>query len=79
MFRRGPTAKASRLLKELDLGSNSQANNIRRTWYFARATLSNDDSRWVDAKDELSPSLLQAQLIDLKLRSKLRKEFEGPT
>ena len=78
MFRRGPTAKAFRLLKELDPGPTLRQQHQAHL-ILCKGDASNDDSRWVDTKDEISLSLLQAQLIDLKLRSKLRKEFEGPT
>jgi hypothetical protein len=38
--------------------------SIRRTW---RPSNCQRGRRWVDAKDELAISLLQARLIDLKL------------
>ena len=63
----GPCAKAYRLLKRLDLGPKVRRGTDQPHLIFCNGDVSNDDSRWVDAKDELALSLLQARLIDLKL------------
>ncbi|WP_457301260.1 hypothetical protein [Phyllobacterium sp. P5_D12] len=63
----GPTVKAFRLLKELDLGPILKHSTGQPHLEFREADRANDDSRWVDARDHLTLSLLQARLIDLKL------------
>ena len=67
----GPCAKAYRLLKNLDLGPTLRCTTDQAHLIFCKGDLANDDSRWVDAKDELTLSLLQARLIDLKLPIKI--------
>ena len=40
---------------------------------FRKGDLANEDSRWVDARDHLTLSLLQARLTDLNLPIKIEK------
>jgi hypothetical protein len=63
----GPTAKAYRLLKKLDLGPKLRHGSDEPHLVFCDGDVANDDSRWVDARDQVTLSLLQARLIDLKL------------
>ncbi|GLS37237.1 hypothetical protein GCM10010869_28300 [Mesorhizobium tianshanense] len=63
----GPCARAYRLLKQLDLGSKLRRGSDGPHLVFCEGDVANDDSRWVDARDELTLSFLQARLIDLKL------------
>ena len=63
----GPCARAYRLLKKLDLGPKLRRGSGEPHLIFCNGDVSNDDSLWVDAKDELAISLLQARLIDLRI------------
>jgi hypothetical protein len=63
----GPTAKAHHLLKTLDLGPTLKSSSEQPHLVFNKGDIANEDSRWVDARDHLTLSLLQARLIDLKL------------
>jgi hypothetical protein len=63
----GPSAKAYHLLKKLDLGPTLKRSTEQPHLVFNKGDLANDDSRWVDARDHLTLSLLQARLIDLKI------------
>ena len=68
----GPLPQAYRLLKKLDLGpdfarSGRQAGSID----FIEGGHPGDDSLWVEIPDELSLSLLQARLIEMKLPIKV--------
>jgi len=63
----GPCAKAYRLMKKLDLGPKLIHGSDEPHLVFCDGDIANDDSRWVDARDQLTLSLLQARLIDLKL------------
>lgn len=63
----GPTAKAFHLLTTLDLGPTLQRSTEQPHLVFRKGDLANEESRWVDARDHPTLSLLQARLIDLKL------------
>lgn len=63
----GPCARAYRLLKKLDLGPKLRRGTDEPHLVFCEGDVANDDSRWVDARDKLTLSLLQSRLIDLKL------------
>ena len=67
----GPTAKAYHLLKKIDLGPTLEDYTDQPHLVFCEGDLANDDSRWVDARDHLTLSLLQARLIDLNLPIKI--------
>ncbi|MDX8483166.1 hypothetical protein RFN28_32645 [Mesorhizobium sp. VK24D] len=67
----GPCAKAYHLLKKLDLGPSIRRGSAEPHLVFCNGDVANDDSRWVDARDKLTLSLLQARLIDLKLPIRL--------
>jgi len=69
----GPCAKAYRLLKKLDLGPKLGRRSDEPHLVFCEGDVANDDSRWVDARDQLTLSLLQARLIDLKLPIRIAK------
>src|SRR5262245_5656183 len=58
----GPCAKAYHLLDKIDFGPE----RVPHLNFYVGAD-PGDYSHWVDAKDELSLSLLQARLIDLKM------------
>ena len=61
-----PSAKAHRLLRDIDLGPD-RATARGPVLEFHEGAHPGDSSYWVNAKDELSLSLLQARLIDLKM------------
>ncbi len=63
----GPTAKAFQILRTLDLGPTLKRSTEQPHLVFCEGDLANEDSRWVDARDHFTLSLLQARLIDLKL------------
>jgi len=63
-------AKAYRLLSTIDIGPQLRSGRGPLLEFHVGAHPS-DSSHWVDAKDKLSLSLLQARLIDLKLPIKL--------
>lgn len=63
----GPTAKAFHFLKTLDLGPALKRSTEQPHLAFRKGDLANEDSRWVDARDHLTLSLLQARLIDMEL------------
>ncbi|RRH93660.1 hypothetical protein EH240_29130 [Mesorhizobium tamadayense] len=63
----GPCARAYRLLQKLDLGPKLRCGSDEPHLVFCEGDVANDDSRWVDARDQLTLSLVQARLIDLKL------------
>jgi hypothetical protein len=67
----GPTAKAFKLLRNLDLGPDLAHAARQPHLVFCEGDVANADSRWVDARDHLSLSLLQARLIDLDLPIKI--------
>ncbi|MGO4438562.1 hypothetical protein [Rhizobium sp. RAF56] len=69
----GPTAKAYHLLRKLDLGPTLKRSTEQSHLVFREGDLSNQDSRWVDARNHLTLSLLQARLIDLKLPISIAK------
>lgn len=68
----GPTARAYHLLQKLDLGP-ALKRSTEPHLVFCEGDLSNEDSRWVDARDHFTLSLLQARLIDLNLPIKIEK------
>jgi hypothetical protein len=49
------------------LGPKIGRGGDERHLVFCKGDLANDDSRWVDARDKLTLSILQARLIDLNL------------
>ena len=63
----GPCARAYHLLNKLDLGPKLRGGGDEPHLVFRKGDLGNDDSRWVDARDKLTLSMLQARLIDLNL------------
>jgi hypothetical protein len=65
-----PCAKAYRLLEQIDLGPN-RSSTRGPLLEFHQGAHPGDSSYWVNAKDELSLSLLQARLIDLKMPIKI--------
>jgi hypothetical protein len=67
-----PFAKAHRLLRNIDLGPNLQTEEGPQL-VFTEGPHPGDSRCWVDAKDELSLSLLQARLIDLRMPIKVTK------
>jgi hypothetical protein len=62
----GPCAKAYHLLYKIDFGPKHVPGRVPHL-EFNIGGHPGDSSFWVDAKDELSLSLLQARLIDLKI------------
>ena len=62
----GPAAKAYRLLEKIDFGPERVPGRVPHL-EFHEGAHPGDSSPWVNAKDELSLSLLQARLIDLKM------------
>ena len=58
--------KAYRLLEEIDFGPERVPGRAPHL-EFHEGAHPGDSSRWVNAKDKLSLSLLQARLIDLKM------------
>ena len=69
----GPTARAYHLLKKLDLGPTLKRSTEQPHLVFCKGDVANEDSRWVDARDNLTLSLLQARLIDLHLPIKIEE------
>jgi hypothetical protein len=65
-----PCAKAHRLLREIDVGPDLVTGKLPQLEFHIGAH-PGDSSYWVNAKDELSLSLLQARLIDLKMPIKI--------
>ena len=66
----GPCAKAYRLLRSIDVGP--EIGSARRPRLeFHEGAHPGDNSLWVNAMDQLSLSLLQARLIDLKMPIKI--------
>jgi hypothetical protein len=66
----GPCAKAYRLLRSIDVGP--EIGSARRPRLeFHKGAHPGDNSLWVNAMDQLSLSLLQARLIDLKMPIKI--------
>src|SRR5205823_4620603 len=68
----GPLPKAYHLLKKLDLGPEP-ASERGPLLEFNVGSHPGDSTHYVNAKDMLSLSLLQARLIDLKLPIKLEQ------
>src|SRR5262245_39000660 len=66
----GPAAKAYQLLDKIDFGPERVPGRVPHLEFNIGAH-PGDNSYWVDAKDELSLSLLQARLIDLKMPIKI--------
>jgi hypothetical protein len=66
---RGPLAGAYHLLTNIDLGP--EGLRARLILEIQRGSHPGDSTHYVNAKDMLSLSLLQARLIDLKLPIKL--------
>jgi hypothetical protein len=65
---KGPQAKAHHLLKKLDLGGeDSKLRAAGEIIFEAFGGAPGNSYHWVDLKDDLSVSLLQARLIELNL------------
>jgi len=74
----GSCARASRLLRELNIGPEIRtlrSQSGRLDFHFGGCPGSND--RWVEAADDLSVTLLQARLIEL--RQPIQVVMEVPT
>ena len=65
-----PCARAYRLLENIDLGPERDSARAQSLEYYEGA-YPGDSSFWVNAKDMLSLSLLQARLIDLRMPIKV--------
>jgi hypothetical protein len=63
-------AKAHHLLRNIDFGPSLQTGEAPQLRFHCGEVMG-DSSSWVTAKDELSLSLLQARLIDLKMPIKI--------
>ena len=64
----GPQAKAYHLLKELDLGSDdSELRQAGDVLFEGCGGAPGNTYTWVELKDDLTASLLQARLIELGL------------
>jgi hypothetical protein len=69
----GPQAKAHHLLKGLDLGSSSSTlKQAGQVIFEAFGGAPGFSYTWVDLKDDLTVSLLQARLIELNLPINVR-------
>jgi hypothetical protein len=66
----GPCAKAYHLLRSIDIGPEIESARRPRL-VFHRGDLTSPTSIWVTAVDQLSLSLLQVRLIDLKMPIKV--------
>ncbi len=62
-----PTARAYGLLQKLDLGPTLLEAGAQPHVIFYEGAFSGDNSRWVNAGDQLALSLLQARFIDLSV------------
>lgn len=62
-----PCAKAHLLLCNIDFGPDLETAKSPQLEFHSGGGAPFDNSLWVNAKDELSLSLLQARLIDLKM------------
>jgi hypothetical protein len=71
-----PSAKAHRLLSNIDFGPHLQTGKAPQLDFYC-GVRPGDSSSWVNAKDKLSLSLLQARLIDLKMPIKIAEGKEG--
>ena len=68
----GPQAKAHHLLKEFDLGApDSKLREAGEIMFEAFGGSPGNTYHWVDLKDDLTASLLQARLIELNLPIKV--------
>ena len=65
-----PCAKAHRLLREIDIGP-ARGSTRGPMLEFHESAHPGESSYWVNAKDKLSLSLLQARLIDLNMAIKI--------
>jgi len=63
----GPCAKAHRLLRNINFGPDLETAKSPLLEFHIGGGMPGDSSMWVNAKNELSLSLLQARLIDLKM------------
>jgi hypothetical protein len=64
----GPQAKAHHLLKQIDLGApGSKLREAGEIMFEAFGGAPSFSYHWVDPRDDLTASLLQARLIELKL------------
>ena len=65
------SARAHRLLGKIDLGLDRYSGRGPRLEFHEGDAHPGDNSFWVNAKDQLSLSLLQARLIDLGMPIKV--------
>ena len=69
----GPQAKAHHLLKQIDLGApDSKPREAGEIMFEAFGGSPGNTYTWVDLKDDLTASLLQARLIELNLPIKVK-------
>jgi hypothetical protein len=69
----GPQAKAHHLLKQIDLGgSDSKLKQAGQIILASFGGSPGNSYHWVDLRDDLTVSLLQARLIELKLPINVR-------
>jgi hypothetical protein len=66
-----PSARAYYLLSKIDVGPDPKSGRGPLLEFHEGDAHPGDNSVWVNAKDQLSLSLLQARLIDLKLPIKI--------
>jgi hypothetical protein len=66
-----PSARAYHLLSKIDVGPGLKSGRGPLLEFHEGDAHPGDNSLWVNAKDKLSLSLLQARLIDLKLPIKI--------
>src|SRR5262249_30305023 len=66
-----PSARAHRLLGEIDIGPDRYSGRGPQLEFHEGDAHPGDNSFWVNAKDQLSLSLLQARLIDLGMPIKI--------
>jgi hypothetical protein len=69
-------AKAHHLLRDIDFGHSLQTGDAPQLEFHCGGVMG-DSSSWVNAMDELSLSLLQARLIDLKMPIKIAEGKGG--
>jgi hypothetical protein len=67
----GPSAKAYHLLSRIDVGPDLNSARGPLLEFHEGDAHPGDNSVWVNAKDKLSLSLLQARLIDLGIPIKI--------
>ena len=73
----GPCAKAHRLLSKIDIGRDRESSGAPLLEFHEGDRYSGDSSLRVNAKDQLSLSLLQARLIDIGMPTKIVEGRSG--